>query len=265
MSKNGQRSFWIPEYVFSILLTVAMVALWEWLVRAGKVSALFFPAPSTIVRTSLRLISAGELTPHLKATLYRVGLGGVIGAAAGVALGVLMGWSCRIRNIVDPFVAAIHPIPKIAVFPVVMVIFGIGETSRVLVVAIAAFFPILINTVLGVRQINPRYFEVAANYNAGPVQVLRRVIVPGSLPFVLAGLRIGGNVAFLMTIAVEMVGVETGLGKMIWFSWETLRTENLYVCLGIIAILGIGFNAVLYFLSLRFCHWQIDRGDNETR
>jgi NitT/TauT family transport system permease protein len=148
------------------------------------------------------MIVQGTIFPHIKATVSRLVLGFLIGGSAGLFLGLSMGWSQRLRTIVDPMIAAIHPIPKIAIFPLIMIIFGIGEASKVAAIAIAAFFPMLINSMAGVRQLNPVYFEVTHNYGASAWKTFSRVVFPGSLPSILAGLRLALNTSMVIAIAV---------------------------------------------------------------
>jgi NitT/TauT family transport system permease protein len=255
LKEKGLRlEWWLPAAVVAVALTV-----WEWQARTGGLSALFFPAPSTIALTLVRLLTSGELAVNVGATLSRLFLGFALGGLPGLILGLAMGWSRRLRVVVDPFIAAAHPVPKIAVLPLIMIIFGIGESSKVVVVAVAVFFPMLINTMAGVRQISPIYFEVAQNYGAGLIKVFTRVVVPGSLPLVLTGARLALNVALLLTIAVELVAAQEGLGEMIWFAWQTLRTEELYASLIVIAALGISFNLLLQRLTVRLVPWQVER------
>ena len=137
---------------------------------------------------------------------------------AGLSIGILMGWSSSARQIMDPLIAALHPVPKISIFPLIMIIFGIGALSKILVIAIAAFFPMVINTMAGVRNISPIYFEVAINYGASPSQVFRQVILPGSSPMILAGIRLALNLSLSITTSVELVMGRNGLGAMIWNS-----------------------------------------------
>lgn len=245
---------WLPATI-----VVTTLAIWEWQVRTGGLSALFFPAPSTIVLTFARLVANGRLTSNVGATLSRLLLGSVLGGIPGMILGLLMGWSRRLRVVIDPFIAAGHPVPKIAILPLFMVIFGIGELSKVIMVAVAAFFPMLINTMAGVRQIRPIHFEVARNYGASLTKVFTRVVLPGSLPLILTGARLALNVALLLTIAVELVAAQKGLGRMIWFAWETLRVEELYASVAMAAILGISFNLFLQRMAMHLAPWQVER------
>ena len=245
---------WLPALIVLCTLTV-----WEWSVHSGRLSALFFPAPSVVVMTIVRLLRSGELVTHTRATLLRVVFGLVLGGVPGLLVGLAMGWWRPLRDALDPLVAAVHPLPKIAVLPLIMIIFGIGESSKVVAIAVGTFFPMLINSMAGVRQLSPIHFEVAENYGANPLQVLTRVVIPGSLPLVLVGARLAVNTALLFTIAVELVSAREGLGEMIWLAWQTLRTEDLYASLAVIGALGIVFNLLLQFLAKRLVPWHAER------
>jgi NitT/TauT family transport system permease protein len=238
---------------------LVLLATWEFWGRTGRLSALFFPAPSTILLTLFRLLTTGVLADNVTATLSRVLCGFVLGSIPGLILGLAMGWSRRLRAVIDPFLAAAHPLPKIAMLPLIMIIFGIGETSKVIVVAIASFFPVLINTMAGVRHIHPIYFEVAENYGASLCRVFARVVLPGSLSLVLSGIRLALSTALVLTISVEVVSAQEGLGAMIWFAWETLRTEELYASLVMTGILGISFNLAVERLTAYLLPWRVGR------
>lgn len=245
------------------LITLAVVALlfgaWESAVRVGLVSALFFPPPSAIAAAAARKTASGELPAHLAATLRRVFIGFTCGAGAGIALGLAMGWSVRLRAVTDPVVAALHPIPKTALLPLFIVLLGLGDAPRILVVGLAAFFPSVINAMAGVRQLSPIHFEVAHNYGAAWHQTLTHVVLPGSLPLVLAGARVALNSAVVVTIAVELVNTRTGLGHVIWEAGETMRIEDLYAGVVTAALVGIGLNAILRCLTTRLVPWERPR------
>ena len=243
----------------AIAIVAALLGAWELVIRLGWYSGIFAPAPTAIARSLMESVVSGSLAPHLAATLLRVGSGLLLGGSLGLGLGLAMGWWSGLRTALDPLVAAAHPIPKLALFPLFIVLLGIGEAPKIMVGAAAAFFPTLINTMAGVRQISPIYFDVARNYGASPAQVFRRVLVPGSLPLVLSGLRIAANVAFLSTIAVEMVMAQRGLGSLIWLSWQVLRVEQLFATLVVIATLGVSLNAALNWIVWRSAPWLSDQ------
>lgn len=245
-------SGWPATIVFVILLVILEVSS-----RAGLISGLMFPPPSRVFTTFASSIASGEMLGHLGATLGRVIPGLLLGAIPGLSLGLVMGRSTRLRRVVDPFVAAAHPIPKIALFPLFMLIFGLGDASKIAIVALAAFFPCLINAMAGARSISPLYLEVARSYGASPLQTFSRVLLPGSLPVALSGLRLAANVSIVVTIALELVAAERGLGSVVWLSWEILRVDLLYATILVTALLGIGLNALLAWMSRRLAPWAV--------
>ena len=239
------------ERYLPLTVSVACLLLWEGLARSGLISVIFFPPPTRILESLYAAIVKDSLLYHTSRTMLRMFIGVSLGGGLGLLLGMLMGWSGRLRHFVDPFVAAVHPIPKIAIMPLIMVIFGIGETSKILLIALASFFPLLINSIAGVRQIQSVYFDVAQNFNCDRWHTFSHIIFPGSLPLILSGARLSLNVAFLITIAVELVSANDGLGAYIWLAWETLRIVEIYVALIIISILGVLMNWFLQIFRRR--------------
>ncbi len=243
----------------ALLAVLAALALWEAMGRLGLVSDIFFPAPSVIAAALGRMVARGGLMGEAALSLGRMALGFACGAAPALVLGLLMGRSARLRAAVDPLVASAHPIPKITILPLVMLIFGMGEASKVLVIGLSAFFPVFINTMAGTRQISPIHFEVADNYGASALRTLARVLLPGSLPMLLSGVRLALNIALLVTMAMEMMFASRGLGAVVWRSWHTMRTEEIYATLAVIAVIGICLNSVIQSLTRRLVPWQVER------
>lgn len=240
----------------ALLLGFSLCVAWELWARRAHASAILFPPPSAIGACLVRQAASGELFRTLAATLRRLVLGFLLGGIPALPLGLVMGFSPRVRAAVDPVVAAAHSIPKIAVLPILMILLGIGESPKIAVVAAAAFFPLLINTMAGARQISPIHFEVAHSYGASAPRVFWRVLLPGSLPQILAGTRLALNGALLITIALEIVAARTGLGAEIWLAWQTLRVEELFSALAVASLLGVGFNAILVGLERRLVPWH---------
>ena len=234
---------------------VVLLATLELVVRTGAYIGLFVPAPSTVAASVVRMISNGTLAPHLIASLTRITVGLLVGAGVGVALGLAMGTSRRLRRLVDPVIAALHPIPKLAFFPLLIVVFGVGEASKLAAVALGAFFPMLLNTVAGVRNMNPVHIELATNFGATRRQMFMHVLLPGTMPLMLTGLRLSSNVAFHSTIGVEMVGSRSGIGALLWLSWQTFRIDQVYAILVVIAAIGIGLAALIRWVTYRSAPW----------
>lgn len=245
-------SRWIP-----IVTVVSALVAWEGAARLGLIAGYLFSSPSVVLLTLFQSLANGEMFEHAAATLLRVAPGLALGAIPGFVLGVGMGLSPKLRDALDPLLAAIHPIPKIAILPLVMIFLGVGEASRIAVASLAAFFPMLINTMAGIREIDPIYFQVAENYGASRLKVLTRVVLPGSLPMVLGGLRLAANLTLLITISAEIVMADVGLGSLVWLAWETLRVELLYATLIVISVLGITITSGLRHLQESLAPWQV--------
>lgn len=241
----------------SIGLTAA--ALWELSVQSGVLSGRFLPPPSETIGALIRSFESGEMVAGIAITVRRVLSGLLLGGGVGLVAGWLIGASRRLSAVTDPMIAALHPIPKLALLPLFMMLLGIGEAARVVVIAAAAFFPMVVNSMAGVRLINPLHFDVARSYGASRWDLLGLVVLPGSAPMVLTGLRLSANVAFLSTTAVEMIAASDGLGAMVWLSWQVLRPELLFATLLVIALLGVTLNVGLQWLARRAAPWLAER------
>jgi ABC-type nitrate/sulfonate/bicarbonate transport system permease component len=244
------------EMWLSIITIPAVLVLWEAIVDFGWVRSPFLPSPWSIMRATVQLTASGELGTQLGPTLARMLIGFIVGTVPGVIIGLAMGSSRRLRALLDPVVAVAYPLPKITLLPLIMLLIGIGEQAMILIIALAAFFPTLINSLAGVTAIEPLYFEVARNYRASRFQTFVKVILPGSLPMVMAGIRLGLGLALLTTVVVELAVATRGLGAMLWLSWETLRIERIYVAIAVIAILGLLLNPLTQFLTRRLIPWK---------
>ncbi|HET6845200.1 MAG TPA: ABC transporter permease [Anaerolineales bacterium] len=233
--------------------SLVLLLAWQWAGDAGMISTVFFPQPSRIAEALTKLAMNGDLGAALAATGGRFVVGLLCGGLLGAVLGLLMGWWPRLYDVLNPFIAAVYPIPKIAIFPLLLVVFGIGERSKYVVVSLSAFFPMLITCLAGVRQINKGYFEVGRNYGAAGHQFLTRILIPGSLPSLLAGLRLSANMAFVIAISVEIVAAQSGLGVLLWYGWQTFRVAQIYAVLVVIAVIGLSIS----FLIDRLTHFIV--------
>ncbi len=247
----------------SCLFVFLVLSSWEFFSRHGIISSFFFPSPCKILQTIYSFFMDGTLSIHLLATLQRLLFGFLIGCNVGFILGILMGYSSFFRNMIDPFIAAIHPIPKIALLPLIMAILGIGEASKIFSIALASFFPMVINTMSGVMQIPKDYYEIARSYGAGNYHIFLRVILPASMPSTLSGVRLALNMSLVNTIAIEIISAKNGLGTLIWFAWETLHLAELYATLVVISLLGSSFNFLMQRLYSILVPWrEMNKSDN---
>ena len=247
---------WVNKWLLSFTILVAILIVWEVAGRIGLLNPLFFPVPSLIIMEFFSMVRTGEIQDNLSITLLRIGAGFLIGAVSGLFIGLWMGTSEKVRILLDPIISATYPIPKLAIFPLLMVIFGIGELSKIMAIAIGCFFIVVFNTVAGVRNINKVYFEVAKNYGASRSKVFSRVVIPASLPMIFNGIRIALGMCLIIVVGVEFLSANHGIGAMIWYAWQTFDIEKLYVGIFICAILGVVFTVILKLLEKRIIPWM---------
>jgi ABC-type nitrate/sulfonate/bicarbonate transport system permease component len=250
-----------PDLLLSALTPLVLLALWEALARAGAIDSRFFPEPSRIWDAARKLVASGELMLHLQASLYRILAGFAIGALVGIPVGLALGSFRLARVMFDPILSGLYVIPKIAILPLLMLIFGLGEGSKVAIVALGTFFVVAINSLAGVRQVEPILIEAGRNFGARGLNMFRHVILPGALPSIFTGLRLGAGTALLVIIAAEFVAANEGIGYLIWRSWSTLVTENMFVGFVVIAILGIALAWLIQQAARLVMPWQAEEVD----
>lgn len=239
-----------------IVTPIFLLCVWELAAHFKVIDARFFPPPSSIVHQFGALIASGELATNVMASLKRLGLGMLLGGIPALFLGLAMGISRPLRAAVDPLISATYPIPKSAVLPLVLLIFGLGELSKVVMVALGAFYPIVINTVVGVANIDRIYLDVGQNYRANRWQVFRTIALPGALPSIMAGVKLAVGMGLILIAISEMVAASDGIGYMIWNAWQVLTVDTMYVGLLVIAVLGFLFSIALDEIEHRLIPWK---------
>jgi NitT/TauT family transport system permease protein len=237
------------------LIAIALASLWEIAARRGWIDPLIFPPPSLILVTIVRLARI-DLFTNVGVSMIRFSAGMILGTIPGIICGLAVGSSSRLLRIVDPFLAAIHPVPKIVLFPLFMVIFGLGESAKIISIGLTVFFPMMISAAGAARQISPLYLEVIRGYGGRRIDAFRHVILPGSLPVILNGIRIAANLGLLVTIAIEFTVVSPGIGSVIWLALQTMRIEQLYAGVVVISCIGIIINVPIQWLLRRVAMWQ---------
>jgi ABC-type nitrate/sulfonate/bicarbonate transport system permease component len=235
--------FFDRDKFISILTPIILLGLWELGAHAGLVDTRFFSSPALIARRFMVLSASGEIWLNIGVSLRRLGIGFLVGGVPAIVLGIAMGLSRSLRAAVNPLIAATYPLPKSAIFPLILLIFGLGESSKIVMVALGVFYPLIINTMAGVQQIDRIYLDVGKNFGATRGQMFYTVALPGALPSIFAGIKLGVGMGLVLIAISEMIGADSGLGYMIWNAWQTLSVETMYVGLVVIAIIG-------YVLSL---------------
>lgn len=232
-----------------------LLVVWEALSRLGVLDARFFPAPTAIVETFVNLLVSGQLVTDILMTLSRIAVGFVLGAIPGVLLGLLLGSVRSVRLLLEPVFSSLLPIPKVAIYPLLLLIFGLGETSKYVIVAIGVFFYLFFNTMSGVMQTPPLFDDVARANGASRIQRRLTVSLPYALPSIFTGIKLATGGAFVIIAASEFVGAQSGLGYLIWSSWSTFAVSKMYVGIVTISALGYGATALEGYLERRLVSW----------
>ena len=244
------------QQLLTIVSPVFLLVLWEVLSRTGVLDIRFFPPPTAIMQTFWELIASGVFAEHVGVSLYRIALGFLAGVIPGIIIGLLMGLYTPIRHFVSPLVMALMPIPTLALLPIIIILFGIGDLSKVITIAGSVFFPVVINTAAGVLNIDKIYLDVAENYGASKSQFFFKIALPGALPVMLEGIQMGQAIALLTIVAAEMMGATSGIGYLIWTSYKAFLLENMFVGLIMISFFGYLFSLVLRGVQKKLLPWR---------
>src|ERR1700723_2615269 len=256
-----KRSFY-QEHEALILGGTAVaitVGIWQALWSAGKISPLFLSGPSAIAKQFVFGLRSGTLLSDMAYSGTNFLIGFALALVAGVVLGVIIGWYRRVRLLFDPFLNALYATPRIAMVPMIIIWFGIGIWSKVFIVFISAFFPILVNTVGGVRNIDRDLLRAARAYCASDWQIFTTLALPGSVPFILTGVRQGVALGLIGVVVGEMFGGSQGIGCMVNYGGQTFQTDTVFLGVVIIAVAGIVLTSLAEQLERHFSRWRPER------
>ena len=248
------------ELFVAVAAPLLLLLIWEIVVRIHLLDARFFPAPSSVIEELFVLLQSGQLFIDIGWTLCRVVIGTLLGTIPGVILGILLGLSPIVRAFVQPAISALYPVPKIALFPLVMLMFGIGEASKWIIVAVAVFFQVFYSTLAGVVNIDRIYLDVASNFKASRWQTFCTVAIPGALPFIFTGFQLGIGMALIVVVIAENFGTQVGVGFLIWRSWQVFEVRDMYVGLIVVALMGYCFQLLQQRLQKAIIPWREDAG-----
>ncbi|WP_030165178.1 MULTISPECIES: ABC transporter permease [Actinomycetes] len=245
------------SWVFrSSIALVLLVAFWEVAPRIGLVDRTFLPEFSVVAKALVDLAESGQLWEHISASLGRALRGFAIAVVFAVPLGILIGWYRPLAQYLSPVLELFRNTAALALLPVFVLILGIGETSKVALVTYACIFPILLNTISGVRTVDPLLIKSARSLGLPAYRLFQKVILPAALPTIFTGIRLSAASSILVLIAAEMVGARSGLGYLIMASQLNFQIPQMYAGILTIALVGLVFNYVLVLLERRFSRWR---------
>lgn len=258
MAKKNTK--WIAQRAFEVLLSILAPALllflWQTAAEQGWMNKSVLPSVEKVIETGVKITKSGKLQEQLVASIIRVLEGFVIGSALGVVLGVLMGLSKVLHRFLNSLVNILRPIPMIAWIPIFILWFGIGETTKVFVIALGTFWPVLLNTISGIKSVDRKLLEVAQVLNKRKLIVLTKVILPAAIPSIFTGIRLGIGTAWSCVVAAEMIAATKGIGFMITYARETAKPGEVFVGVIVIGIIGLLIDVVIRRIEKRLLKWN---------
>ncbi|MGH7152916.1 MAG: ABC transporter permease [Acetobacteraceae bacterium] len=235
---------------------LALIALWQVGCSAGWIPALFLPAPAGIVRTLIDLTVSGELWRHLSASLLRLAIGWSLGTIAGIVVGLAVGLFTLARSPGMAVVSALFPIPKIALVPLFIIWFGIGEGSKIATLGFGVFFPTVISTAGGVDNVPRSLIRMGQSFGLSRLAIVRGIVLPGALPAILSGCRITVSIAIVLLVAAEMIGAERGIGAFVLSAGNLYDTEALLAGIVVLSLMGLVSSWVIGWLERVLLSWR---------
>jgi ABC-type nitrate/sulfonate/bicarbonate transport system permease component len=248
----GHRPMWfVGPLVFALI-----IAIWEFGSQTGLISKIALPAPSEAFGAFMHLAKSGMLWVHLGASLKRLFVGWFFGTLLGISSGLLIGLFSVARAGLSPLVSALFPIPKIALLPLFIIWFGIGEGSKYATILFGTFFPIVIATYAGVDGVDRSLIRMGQSFGMSWSSIVRKIILPGALPAILSGLRISASIGIILLVAAEMIGAEHGIGAYILLAGSLMATDQLIAGVAMLSILGLTISWVIGRAEKYLLRWR---------
>lgn len=254
LAARGVR--WLSTGLHRSGAILAFLSFWELAPRLDLVEAAFLPPLSTVLGAGWELLQNGQLGSHVQASLQRSLIGFTLAICHAVPLGLAIGWYRRFASVVSPLLEALRNTAALALLPVFILVLGIGESSKVALVIYSCSWPILLNTITAVRNVDPLLIKSARTMGLSPFQLFRKVILPASIPTIFVGVRLAGAYSLLVLVAAEMVGAKAGLGYLIIYAQYNFQIPQMYVGILSITVLGLLFNQGLQLVERRFTAWK---------
>ncbi|MFB9329122.1 ABC transporter permease [Paenibacillus aurantiacus] len=239
-----------------LLLPAALLIVWQLASSTGMVNAVLLPPPWSVVEELLRMFGSGDLLGHLGISAWRALLGFLIGGGLGLAAGLWVGFSIRAERLLDPSFQLLRTLPHLAVAPLFILWFGFGETSKILLIAKGAFFPLYVNAFLGVRSVDRQLFEVARVLAFTRWQTVKKLMIPSSLPSIFLGIRLSAGISWLGLVVAELMGSSSGIGYIINDARSFSLTPVIFVGIFVFAAVGKITDSAVKLLEKRLLRWQ---------
>jgi ABC-type nitrate/sulfonate/bicarbonate transport system permease component len=239
-----------------LISPLLLLMIWELITRQGWIAAWFLPVPTEVFRTLIDMVNSGELLHHAAISLGRAVSGYAIAAVVGVGLGVLIAWSRIVEDFFDPLIELIRPLSTFALIPIFFLWFGIGNTSKIMIIFKSCFFPIVLNTIAGIKGVDKKLIMAARSLGADGRQMWTRVLLPSAMPMIITGMRISTAIAMMALVGVEMLSSDSGLGFLVIDAQRTFDTERVFAGIVVLALLGFSLDRLARKIQDRILSWH---------
>lgn len=260
VEKVKQQFDGLANWSYGIPLVLIFFAVWEALPRLGLIDPLFLPAFSTTIKTLFNLVVSGKLLLHVVVSLQRSLIGFGLAVIIAVPLGFLMGWYNKFEKYTDLFMQTLRNTSTFALLPIFLLLLGLGEASKIAIIFYGASWQLLMNTITGVKSVDPIYIKAAKSMGVTDKDLFRKVILPASIPSIVVGARMGAKIALMVVIAAEMIGAKTGLGFFIQNAQFNFMIPEMYAGILTLAILGLAINYLLVWFEKKATYWKGEIG-----
>lgn len=255
--RKRSRNAVLAEKILPALSIVVFFVAWQLLVDLRNIPPIYLPSPLAIMHALVSMIEDGSLFYNLAATMLRIAVGFLLAAIIGIVVGVVMGMSRIVERIADPWIAALYPLPKISLIPLLIIWLGTGEAYKIVISAVTAFFPIVMSTYAGVRQVDRELVKAAEDLGANRRQTQLNVVLPAAIPTIFAGLQLGMGVTIILVVAAEMIGGSSqgGMGNLLIQAGQVLETEKVFAALITLTLMGAVIMKSQQWLDRKLTPW----------
>lgn len=243
--------------LYGSIAVIVVLGLWELITALGIEPTILLPGPMDVVRALVDMFSSPSIWADLGASGSELLYGFLLAAVVGIVLGLAIGWYRRVGYLLDPFINFLYAVPRIALFPLLIIWLGIGLTSKISLVFLVAVFPVLISTSSGIRSLDPQFVRTASCFGASDLQIFRTVALPGSIPFILSGLRLAVGQSLIGVFVAELLGAQHGIGMLMTTAGDQFQTPTVFAGLVIFAVAGVLLTSLVRRAERHFDAWRL--------
>jgi len=253
----GLAAAWFGVFFKRTAAILVLCLIWEIIPRTGVVNSTFLPPISRVLDTLWKMLDDGSMAKHIEVSLFRALSGFLLAVLCALPVGLLIGWYRKLAEFINPVLEIFRNTAPLALLPVFTLILGIGEMSKVTIIIFSCFWPILLNTISGVKNVDPLLIKSARSMGLSPAQLFVKVVIPASLPTIFTGIRLAGASSILVLIAAEMVGAKAGLGFFVNSAQYSFMIPEMYAGIITLSFMGVAFNYILIAIERRMTAWRL--------